>query len=196
MKKTKETAQKSQEIGVPELRKFKISALKPAEYNPRVISPSATTALERSISQFGLVDLIVINIRGGKNTIVGGHQRFAVLKKKKVKEVLCVCVDFDEKKEKALNFALNNPAIQGEFIKKIDKYISKLQKEIGDDKELAGMLDMKIKKLKAEIDEEEKGANLPASAFAVICDCESEQQQKEVYDMLIEKGYKCKLTTI
>jgi ParB-like chromosome segregation protein Spo0J len=34
------------------------------------------------------------------------------------------------------------------------------------------------------------------SAFEVIAECENEDQQKLVYDLLIEKGFKCRLVTL
>lgn len=88
-----------------------IDKLIPADYNPRRISERAKEGLRNSIKEFGVVQEIVVNKRNG--IVVGGHQRLAVLKEMGVKEVPVVYVDLDEKKEKALNVALNH--LSGEF---------------------------------------------------------------------------------
>ncbi len=94
--------------------KIKIEALKPAEYNPRKkLKPGDKEfeKLKKSIEEFGYIEPIILNKR--TNTVVGGHQRLEVMKHLGYTEVDCVIVDLDEKKEKALNIALNK--ISGEW---------------------------------------------------------------------------------
>jgi len=91
-----------------QIQKISISKLKPAKYNPRVDLQPGTPMYEkikRSIQEFGYVEPIIVNQRN--NTIVGGHQRLKILKELGEKEIDCVIVDLDEKREKALNVALN-----------------------------------------------------------------------------------------
>jgi DNA modification methylase len=57
------------------------------------------------VEEFGYVEPIIWNKRTGN--IVGGHQRFKVLKQLGFAEIDCVVVDMDEAREKALNIALN-----------------------------------------------------------------------------------------
>src|SRR6185312_8747238 len=64
----------------------KINELKPQENNPRKITKKQKQQLENSISVFGIAEPICITKDG---TIIGGHQRFALLKSKKFKEVHC-----------------------------------------------------------------------------------------------------------
>ena len=64
-----------------------------------------------SINEFGYVEPVIWNKRTGN--IVGGHQRYKILKNMGLSEVECVVLDIDEVKEKALNVALNK--IGGEF---------------------------------------------------------------------------------
>jgi len=61
----------SKELTISE---FKLSELNPAPYNPRVIEPENRKGLQASIDEFGLVQLPVVNVRDGKNVIVGGNQ--------------------------------------------------------------------------------------------------------------------------
>lgn len=107
-----------------DIEKIKITDIIPSEYNPREISDEETRKLKNSLSTFGLVDPIVINLKN--NHIIGGHQRFDVLVNKNLEDgtifeelnlirlgdIGWVFVDTDlkiesEDHEKALNLALN-----------------------------------------------------------------------------------------
>ena len=97
-----------------EIERRKVDELKAAEYNPRKdLRPGDAEyeKLKRSIQEFGYVEPVIWNKRTG--TVVGGHQRLKVMKDLGYEEVDCVVVDLDEKKEKALNIALNK--ISGEW---------------------------------------------------------------------------------
>ncbi len=86
-----------------------IDKLKPAKYNPRKdLKPGdpAYEKIKRSLHDFGYVDPIVWNEVTGN--IVGGHQRYKVLKAEGAHEVDCVVVHIENPAdEKALNIALN-----------------------------------------------------------------------------------------
>lgn len=113
-----------------ELETVKITDIQPASYNPRLISEEDYTKLKNSISTFGLIDPVIINLKNMH--IVGGHQRYDVLLDQYMKdneflaelpmirlgEVGFVFTDTDlsiedEDHEKALNLALNK--ISGEW---------------------------------------------------------------------------------
>jgi hypothetical protein len=97
-----------------ETREMPLDDLDPAPYNPRDrLSPDsdAYTRLRESLLTYGNVQPIVVNVRDGKNTIVGGHQRYWILKDDLGEmQDRVVVVDLDEEYEMALNLALNNPA--------------------------------------------------------------------------------------
>lgn len=83
--------------------------MNPSEYNPRKDlkeSDKEYQAIKNSLETFGLLSPIVWNKRTGN--IIGGHQRYKILKSQGVTEIECVVVDFDEEKEKACNIALNS----------------------------------------------------------------------------------------
>jgi len=132
----------------PKIATFRIDELVAADYNPRSISEEALAGLAKSIERFGCVEPIVVNIRGGKKRIVGGHQRAKALQSLGVKDVMCVTINCTSAEEKLLNLSLNNPLIQGEFIENLDKYINDLQSTMPDDK---GFLDLRISELRGEI---------------------------------------------
>jgi hypothetical protein len=117
----------------------KISELKAAPYNPRQISGEALAGLSKSLERWGVVQEVVVNKRTGY--IVGGHQRVAALKKMGVREVPVVWVDLDDVEEKALNVALNNPHISGEFDDTIAGLLTEIRDGIGPDDFEALMLD-------------------------------------------------------
>jgi DNA modification methylase len=95
------------------LKTMKVADLNPAPYNPRTIQPKAKAGLRQSIKRFGLVEPIIVNQRTG--FVVGGHQRLDILKDIGAITTPVVLVDLPTKEEKALNVALNNPSIMGEF---------------------------------------------------------------------------------
>lgn len=68
------------------LKTIPIKDLRDHPKNPRQITKDQYRHLEGLIDKFGLIDKPVIN---SDNTIIGGHQRVKILKKKKVKVVEC-----------------------------------------------------------------------------------------------------------
>ena len=93
-----------------------MSQLQPAPYNPRIeLGPGMPgyEKLSRSLDEFDLVQPLVWNRRTG--FLVGGHQRRAILEARGVTETPCVVVDLDPDREKALNVALNNAQVGGDF---------------------------------------------------------------------------------
>lgn len=110
-----------------EISTIKITDIKPAEYNPRMMSENEYTKLRNSMETFGIVDPIIINLKN--NHIIGGHQRYEVLLSKSMEDNeflqelhLIKLGDVgwaftetelevkDEDHEKALNLALNKIA--------------------------------------------------------------------------------------
>lgn len=100
-----------------EFKKLKIKSLIPASYNPRKKLKPGDAEYEKiknSITEFGYVDPIIVN---SDMTIIGGHQRWSVLKALGYDEVDCVVIEIDKTKEKALNIALNK--VTGEWNKEL-----------------------------------------------------------------------------
>ena len=86
-----------------------INDLKPAEYNPRGMTPKEAKDLTQSLTEFDMVEPIVVNKgKGRENVIIGGHQRWYVLKGMGRRTIPVVYVDLpDIEKEKELNLRLN-----------------------------------------------------------------------------------------
>ncbi len=91
-----------------------ISQLKASEYNPKKMSKKQEADITESIKRLGLVDPIIANdFSGRENIIIGGHQRYKIMKKLGYKEIPVVFVSFNEKQEKELNLRLHKN--QAEF---------------------------------------------------------------------------------
>lgn len=93
--------------------------------NPRQIGPAAMAGLEASIERFGVVQPMVWNRR--TETVVAGEQRIRVLSAKGIEDVDVVVVDMDAEGERALNVALNNPAIAGEFTDALETILDEIE---------------------------------------------------------------------
>lgn len=91
----------------------KLAEIKPWDRNPRRITEDKLKDLAASIKKFGVPEPIVLNTDG---TIIGGHARFQVLKKRGVVKTLCAIPDrlLTEKELEELNIRLNKN-IAGEF---------------------------------------------------------------------------------
>ena len=133
-------------------QKFNIADLNPAKYNPRKqLAPGDPEfeALCKSIETFGYVDLVVVNVRDGKNVVCSGHQRLSAMRYLGWTEAECVVVDLDEPKEKALNVAMNK--ISGEWDKEKLKELLKDLDLSGLDMTLTGFNDEELKGLIGDV---------------------------------------------
>jgi len=129
-----------------EIKKLPIDELELAYYNPRKdLQPGDEEYenLRRSIEEFGYVSPIVANKTN--NLIIGGHQRYKVLKDLGYKEIDVILVDLGEEQEKMLNLALNK--IEGDWdIEKLEDLFNEFQ-EAGIDASLTGFNEDEIDKL-------------------------------------------------
>lgn len=105
--------------------------LEPSPYNPRTWTEEALKGLRASISEFGIVDPFVINKRKGLR-LVGGHMRCKVAIELGIERVPIVYVDLDDKKEKALNVALNSRHIAGDWTADLGDLLGEIQADLPD----------------------------------------------------------------
>lgn len=126
--------------------KVNVSELKPALYNPRKWSDSATAQLKESIERFGLIDPILVNgSKERKNVVIGGHFRLKVAKDLGFKEVPVVYVDIpDEDREKELNIRLNKNTGSWDY-SLLSEFDEKLLSDIGfESEELDAIFDIDV----------------------------------------------------
>lgn len=168
--------------------KRKISELIPADYNPRRLTEKQEKHLTESLTEFGLVDPVIVNMNSErKNIIIGGHQRLKVWQKLGNKEIDCVELNLSIEKEKELNIRLN--ANTGEW--DIDLLTSEWDRfeleEWGVDIEWA--IDAE------ELDEQDLSDEINVG-FKIEVDCSSECEQEQLYNEFIERGIECRLLTL
>jgi len=90
----------------------KLKDLKPHPKNPRKISKHDVEHLQKSMDKFGLIDKPIITAEG---MIIGGHQRVAILKKMKSKEVECWVPDEALSEQDVDELCLKLNRVQGEW---------------------------------------------------------------------------------
>jgi len=115
-------------IQKPTIEILKLQDLTPADYNPRGITDQERAGLQNSLERFGLVDLPVWNRRTGN--LVGGHQRREILIEAGETESPVVVVDLEIEEEKALNLALNSPALAGHFTVDVHDLIAEIEQAL------------------------------------------------------------------
>tara|TARA_R110000796_G_scaffold249822_1_gene378056 strand:- start:1265 stop:1783 length:519 start_codon:yes stop_codon:yes gene_type:complete len=88
--------------------KRKIKELIGAEYNPRILTNIQEKDLKDSLTRFGLVDPVLVNMNSErKNIIIGGHQRTKVWESMGHRSIECIELNLSIEKEKELNVRLN-----------------------------------------------------------------------------------------
>lgn len=88
--------------------KRKIKELIGAEYNPRKLTKVKEQELKDSLTKFGLVDPILINMNPEReNIIIGGHQRIKVWESMGHRTIECIELYITIEEEKELNIRLN-----------------------------------------------------------------------------------------
>ena len=136
------------------MQKIDIDKLRPADYNPRRrLQPGDKDYedIKNSFYEYGYIDPIIVN---EDMTIIGGHQRYFVLKDLGAKEVWCNVTKMDKLKEKAANIALNK--ISGEWE---DTLLADVLQELetsGYDFHLTGFSDEEFEELINSLDDEEE----------------------------------------
>lgn len=112
-----------------QIQEMNINDITPADYNPRIDlneNDDEYKKIKNSIQEFGYVDPIIWNKRTGN--IVGGHQRYTVLKDLGHETVDVSVVDMSEQDEMALNIALNK--VEGDWDKdKLKEVIADLEQD-------------------------------------------------------------------
>lgn len=85
-----------------------ITDLKEAEYNPRELTGKQYDDLKNSLTEFGFVDPVLVNMHPDRNNvIIGGHQRVKVWADLGNLTAPCVKLNLSLEKEKELNVRLN-----------------------------------------------------------------------------------------
>lgn len=184
-----------------ELQSIKIEKLKPAIYNPRKDLKAGDKEYEKikkSILEFGYIDPIIVN---NDFTIIGGHQRYKVLKDLKYNDVQCIVLNIDKTKEKALNIALNKIGGEWDFpllkdlIQEIDTGEIDIELTGYDFEEIENMMsqfNIDNEDFKERKDYSDKLIN----RYNLILKFENENELETAFNELTKRGYQCQVSTL
>ncbi len=126
-----------------------IDSLHPWEANPRHMPAEEMESLRRSVSQWGLVQPLVV--RRADNTIIGGHQRLDAARALGLRRVPVVFADISAEEAKALSLALNR--ISGEWdVAELGELLEELQRLPSVDEALTGFSADEIDDLLADLE--------------------------------------------
>ena len=136
------------------IKSIPVEKINPAPYNPRIdLQPGDIEyeRLKKSIQEFGYVEPCVWNERTGN--LVGGHQRFKILRGEGNKEIDCSVVNLSDHQEKALNIALNK--ISGDWdYTQLNEIINELKLSDEIDWTLSGFDETNLDELINDLDSE------------------------------------------
>lgn len=158
-----------------QITQIKISDLKPAPYNPRIMLDEEMMALRKSLVTFGFVEPFVVNEHkcekcgDRKNVLISGHQRLTALQLNDTglsdETYPAVFVDLHIAQEKQLNIALNK--ISGQFdTPKLKHLLREMREEMPDtDLSITGFTKSELANLlePIELPEPEAFAKVPDS---------------------------------
>lgn len=171
-----------------------LTELKPAPYNPRVSLRTGMPAYERlaqSLAEFDLVQPIVWNRLTGH--IVGGHQRLEILKARGVTSIECVVVELSLEREKALNIALNNENLAGDWdTEKLQDLLAELESLPDFDTTLTGFDEGDLRELlmaptEVPVDDDEESDTAPMVRVILEIDPEEWDDIRPAIDDLLRQ---------
>lgn len=182
--------------------------------NPREISDEAAGGLRSSLKRFGDISGVVFNKRTGE--LVCGHQRMTQFRAEYGDQPIepidtetgriytpdrqhflnVRVVDWSPAKQRAANVAANNQKIAGRFTDDLSTYLLEVQADLQEEE--PGALDdcLLIDLLDVQLEPEEPKNVDISERYQVVVDLESEEQQKEVHELLTQKGWKCRVLTV
>ena len=165
--------------------------IKPYEKNPRK-NDNAVKYVANSIKEFGFQQPIVIDKNG---VIVAGDTRYKASKKLGLEKVPCIIADdLTDEQIKAYRLADNKVSELAEW--DIDL--------LGE--ELEGIIDIDMSNFDFDLGEEEEEPTAPTErkdlsdkvgeTYEVIIECDSEEQQAEIYERVRKEGLSCRVLTL
>ena len=165
---------------------LKLSELKPYKNNPRN-NDEAVEPVANSIKTFGFKVPIVLD---KNNVIIAGHTRYKAAKKLGLEKVPCIVAD-DLTEEQVNAFRLADNKV-GE-VATWDLELLDIELENIIDIDMSDFsFEMNIEEEEIEKKERTDLSGEVAETYEVIVECESEEEQEQIYYKLIGEGMKCR----
>ena len=170
-----------------------LDKLKPYDQNARKHQEADLSTIKASITEFGMSD--PIGVWGKDNIIVEGHGRYLACKELGIDNVPVIHLDhLTDEQRRAYALAHNKTAEMSEW--DIDL--------LGE--ELDGIFDIDMSDFGFDLIEEEEEPTAPTErkdlsdkvgeTYEVIIECDSEEQQAEIYERVRKEGLSCRVLTL
>lgn len=180
---------------VIQIQPVKVKDLIPYANNARTHSDEQVAQIAASIKEFGWTNPILID---GENGIIAGHGRLAAARKLGMEELPAIQLDgLTKAQKKALILADNKLALNSGW----DYELLKIElEELNDqnfDLSIIGFDADELEKVMFDNIETElpKEQDLKAM-YEIAVECKDGNEQQIVFDMITEKGYKCRVLTM
>lgn len=184
----------------PEVEMLLVEALIPYARNARTHSDEQVAQVAASIREFGFTNPVLVS---AENDIIAGHGRVMAARKLGLEKVPCIRLShLTETQRRAYVLADNKLALNSGW----DDELLKVELVfLQDDKDFAlGLTGFSETELQTLLNEQtnenendESKSNIAIhSVFEVIAECQHEEEQRMVYNILNEKGIKCRLSTL
>ena len=166
----------------------KVDELIPYENNPRK-NDEAVEAVANSIKEFGFKNPIIID---KNNVIVCGHTRLKACKKLGIEEVPTISADdLSEEQINAFRISDNSTAELADW--DFEKLNIEYDKIKNIDLTKMGLKPFSLDDIKEDWDDLSDKVN---EVYEVVVECDSETEQANVFAMMKERGFKCRVLTL
>jgi ParB-like chromosome segregation protein Spo0J len=170
-----------------------VADLIPYALNSREHSDDQVAQIAASIRAFGFTNPVLID---EANNLIAGHGRVMAARKLGMTEVPAIVVTgMDERKRRALIIADNKLALNASW--DMEALLVEVRDLGGEFGELMGFSDDELLSMFEPASDEKipEQQDLKAT-FEVAVECSDETEQETVFNLLMEKGYKCRILTM
>jgi ParB-like chromosome segregation protein Spo0J len=183
------------EVQIPPVEIVETLRLTVDQSNPNRMSKAQMLGLKASIKQYGFIIPVVTN----KDLMIAdGEQRWTVAKELGLQKIPIVRLPLEDVDRRTLRQVLNK--LKGEHDQKLDavEFQRIIQAGGKDDlKTLLAISDSSIQVMLKRLDEEDgQGIGGIEATFEVVVSCKSEEDQKQAFEDLKQRGYTCRLLTL
>ena len=173
-----------------------IDSLIPYIRNSRTHSEEQVAQIAASLREFGWMNPVLVD---GENGIIAGHGRVMAARKLGMDTVPCLeCSHLTDTQKRAYIITDNKLALNAGWD---DAMLAIELDELADmdfDLSLTGFDQIEIDGINgtSENESRDNSGQSYITVFEIAVECEHEEEQSSVYNMLTEKGYKCRVLSM
>ena len=174
------------------IEQIKTGELIPYARNARTHNDIQIIQIAGSIKEFGFTNPVLIDADNG---IIAGHGRVMAAQRLKLNEIPCIrLAHLTDTQRRAYILADNKLALNSGWDEELLNLELESLRDMNFDLSLIGFMDNEFNE-NEEIENESNEVKIK-STFEVIAECNDEDHQRMVYNILNEKGIKCRLATL